>query len=136
MTKNNQTSIPTPTWVMLSPMARFSQGPHKFNREPERVPRDSRTIPDDSFTIKELFDRYQKGAPLPIGLERPVRFQDDPTHSDLDMGRILLMDISEIHDYRKRVADTLYQLNERKTALETASEAKQAENVQFPGSPS
>lgn len=103
----------------------------KFSRTPEKVDSASRTIPDDSFTIKELFERLQNGAPLPLGLERPIRFSDDPTHEDLDLSKIQAMDLAEVQDYKKRVSDTLHFLTERKTSLEKAElEALAAQKAQ------
>lgn len=110
--------------------------PKRFNRKPEKVDTSSRTIPDDSFTIKELFERYQKGAPLPLGLERPVSYSEDPTHNDLDLGRISRLDLAEVSDMKKRVSDTLYFLNERKTTLEKAeNDAKTTNTAQNEGNP-
>lgn len=99
----------------------FNPKPKRFNRKPEKEDTSSRTIPDDSFTIKELFERYQKGAPLPLGLERPVSYSENPSHNDLDLGRISRLDLAEVSDLKKRVTDTLYFLNERKTTLEKAT---------------
>ncbi|AXH77751.1 MAG: hypothetical protein [Microviridae sp.] len=108
-----------PQFVILSPMAPWCQGPKRFERKAEKYDPTSRTIPDDSFTIKELFDRYQKGAPLPLGLERPISYGDSPTHNDLDLGRIGQMDLTEVQDLKKRVSDTLHFLREQEKALQT-----------------
>lgn len=98
----------------------FNPKPKPFNRKAEILDPLSRTIPDDSFTIKELFERFQKGAPLPLGLERPISYSEDPSHNDLDLGRISRMDLVEVHDYKKRISDTLFYLNERKASLDKA----------------
>lgn len=105
---------------MLAPVAKWIKGPNYTPRTPEKVSSLSKTIPDDSFTIGELFARYKSGAPLPNGLDRPISYSDNPTHNDLDLGRIGLLDLAEVSDLKKRVSDTLHFLNERKTNLENA----------------
>lgn len=94
-----------------------------FIRSAEQVSSESKTIPDDSFTIKELFDRIQKGSPIPLGIERPISYSQDPSHNDLDLSRISRLDISEVYDLKKRVSDTLYHLQDRQRTLETPVKA-------------
>lgn len=110
----------TPTWVMLSPIAKWVKGPRGHIRIAEKVSSESRTIPDDSFSIYELFNRFKKGQPLPLGLERPINYSDSPSHDDLDLESIRRMDLTTVSDYQKRVSDTLYFLGERQKALQTA----------------
>lgn len=120
---SNTKQISTPQWVMLSPLAKYVRGPQGHKRQAEQVSSESRTIPDDSFSIYDLFNRFQKGQPLPLGLERPIRFEDQPSHDDLDFESIKRMDLTVVHDYRKRVSDTLYFLGERQKELEKAKTA-------------
>lgn len=114
----NNTQPQGPQMVLLAPGAKFCQGPNPFVRKASVHDPSSRTIPDESFTISELHDRYRRGAPLPLGLERPISFGDDPTHNDLDLGRIQRMDLSEISDITKRLNDSIHFLNERKADIE------------------
>lgn len=109
-----------PEFVMLTPMSRFSVGPKPFKRTPEKLDQRSRTIPDDSFTIAELFNRLHNGAPLPLGLDRPISYGEEPTHNDLDLSRISRLDLTEVNDLKNRVSDTLFHLNERQTSLKQA----------------
>lgn len=116
MSNTKSTSNPSP--VLIMPFAPWSRGPKPFNREAEKHDPSTRTIPDDSFTIQELFERYKKGQPMPLGIERPISYGDGPTHNDLDLSRIARMDLSEIRDLSKRVSDTAHALRARKEALE------------------
>lgn len=119
--------LPIPQWVILSPMAKWASGPHPFQRKPEPHDPSSRTIPDDSFTIVDLFERYKKGAPMPLGLERPITYGDGPTHSDLDLSRISRLDLTEVRDLATRVANTATALTARKQALEAEAARRKAE---------
>lgn len=112
-----------PPMVLLTPCAKWTQGPAKFVRMPEVLTSDSRTIPDDTFTVKELFDRARAGIPFPLGLERPISYSEDPSHNDLDLGRISRLDLSELADLKQRVANTLSALTERQQALIQARQA-------------
>jgi hypothetical protein len=119
--------LPIPQWVIVSPMARWAQGPKPFSRQAEPHDPSSRTIPDDSFTIVELFERYRKGAPMPLGLERPITYGEGQTHSDLDLSRISRLDISEVRDLVTRVRNTADALQARKQALEADAAQKKAD---------
>lgn len=101
-----------------------------FTRSAERVSSESRTIPDDSFTIGELFARFSKGAPLPMGIERPVSYGDSPAHADLSFEAIQRMDLVEIHDLKKRVGDTLQAIQGRQKALEAPQAPPNDPNAQ------
>jgi hypothetical protein len=115
--KGPQPVTTTVNMLGIMPLAPFTRGPQPFQRSPEPVDKSTRTIPDDSFSIRELYDRYQKGAPLPLGIERPIRYSENPEHSDLDMGRISRLDLAETSDLTKRVKDTLIALKARQEAL-------------------
>lgn len=117
---NDKKQLPLPQWVILSPMARWATGPKPFSRAAEKHDPTTRTIPDDSFTIFDLFTRYQKGQPMPLGIERPIAYGDNPSHNDLDMSRISQMDLAEVHDLKKRVSDTFQALTARQKALDAA----------------
>jgi hypothetical protein len=125
---NNSKQLPTPQWVILSPMARWAQGPRAFTRQPEPHDPSTRTIPDDSFTIVELFERYKKGAPMPLGLERPISYGDGQTHNDLDLSRISRLDLVEVRDLATRVASTAEALQSRKAQLEAEAAQRKADN--------
>lgn len=126
----------TPTFVILSPCARWATGPKPFDRLGEALDyKTDKTISDDSFTIAELFNRYRRGEPMPQGLERSVSFSSDPSHGDPDTGRISRMDITEVNALLKSVRTQSEALQARQKVLTAASAPPANEAAKEPLNP-
>jgi len=101
--------------IMSKP--RFEMG-FDFDRKPEKVDPTSYTIPDDSYTIEDLFLRNQKGAPLPIGLDRSITYGDEPSHTDPDLSYVQRLDPVDLQNVLDRTTALQASLQERLKALQ------------------
>ncbi len=92
------------------------------------------TLPNQSMTVKEIYNRYVVGAPLPPMSVR--EWNSDPEDSRLVVPDFSKMDLADIADYKLRLAEREEYLREilqeQKRAEDLQSSAESAQSSETP----
>lgn len=81
----------------------------------------SRTVPDQTMTIAEIVKRYNHGM--------PVSGKGDPQFNEELLPNLAKMDLSEIHDLQKKVAQDIEDIRKRVQKARTDKYNKELEEM-------
>lgn len=90
----------------------------------EKVNPVSVTVPDESMTIKQIVDRFTKGQTMPIGDVKDPSYVPDVDFDSEDLEKVKDMDLHDLQEYRERLADQAYEIEEELKKRKEAQEAK------------
>lgn len=80
-------------------------------------------VPDMSYTVRQLLEKFTQG--IDPGVARDVSYyEEEPSHDDLDLQQVMAMDITEKHQLRENLSNSVNQMKEE---VKAKGKAKAAE---------